>query len=117
MTIQANWLCLFSIQSRQQVEFINSNEPQWGKTFDEHYNGLDETVEELLAVKRLSAVWDHPPSTGSHPEAALQKLFICRPLEAAEERAVILNEVLEEPLASVQSEWIYLDNNISLSQY
>lgn len=47
---------------------------------------------ELLAVKHLSAVWDHPPSTGSHPEAALHKLFSWRLLAAAEERAVILNE-------------------------
>ncbi len=107
----------FNIQSRQQVEFINFDQPQWGKTFDEHYNRLDETAEELLTVKCLSAVWDHPPSTGSHPEAALQKLFSWRPLAAAEERAVILNEVLEKPLASVEPEWIYLDNNISLSQY
>lgn len=34
-----------------------------------------------------------------------------------EKRAAILNEVLVEPLASVQPEWIYLDNSISLSQY
>lgn len=44
------------------------------------------------------------PSTGSHPEAALQKLFSWRPLAAEEERAMILNEALEEPLTSVQSE-------------
>ena len=106
-----------SIQRRQRAEFVNSDQPQRGKTFDEHHNSLDETAEELLAVKRLSAVWDHPPSTSSHPEAALQKLFSWRPLAAVEEHAVILNEVLEQRLASVQPRWIYLDNNISLSQY
>ncbi len=92
------------ILSRQQAEFIKSSQPQRGKTFDAHCNSSDETAEEPRAVKCLSAVWDHPPSTGSHPEAALQKLFSWRPLAAAEQRAVILNEVIEQPLASVQPE-------------
>lgn len=50
----------------------------------------------------------HHPSTGSHPEAALQKLLSWHPLAAAaasaERRAAILNEVLEEQFASVQPE-------------
>lgn len=59
----------------------------------------------------------HHPSTGSHPEAALQKLFSWHPLAAAvavaaaaaasasaERRAEILNEVLEEQFTSVQPE-------------
>lgn len=72
--------------TRGEFKFVNSNQLQRGKTFDEHY-GLDETREELLTVKRLAAVWDHPPS-------ARRQLFRNRSAGIRRQRrAVILNEV------------------------
>lgn len=89
-----------SIQSGQQVEFINSDQPRRGKTFVEHRNSFDETAEELLTVKRLSAVRDHPLVAVTPRQLFTNYSAGVRWQQRRQERAAILNEVLKEPLAA-----------------
>lgn len=49
--LHGSGIVLFSIQSRKSAEYIKS---------DQHFRRRSERI---VAVKRLSAVWDHPAST------------------------------------------------------
>lgn len=109
-------IVLFSIQSRKPAEYINSDQLQRGRTSKEHFSTSEDAAkEQLLSSASLrSGTIQHPPPVLAS-KSALQKKTLAA--AAAEERAAILNQFFNSSARLSAAEWIYLDNNISLSQY
>lgn len=109
-------IVLFSIQSRKSAEYIKSDQLQWGRTSKEHFSTSEDAAkEQLLSNASLrSGTIQHPPLARSEVSSTEEKHW-----QQRQRRSVRWFSIKSstQVLASLQPEWICLDNNISLSQY
>ena len=101
----------FSIRSRQRVESVHSNQPQRGKTFDEHFNSLGwkqrRSCLPLSGAYRRSETSHHPLVWSSTLRQLLGNYSagVHLAAEAVEERAAILNEAASLPCSLNEFIW------------